>query len=223
MASQNQGQATLSLAQVYQQANSWVNPGFGARLSSQLTANSAGSGQATGKFYAWTNLVVYGATFCQTALATSTYTVNGTATTSCQALYAVFVTNTSTTATINLATTTVGAAASGPFFVSGTGQPGTNVTVLGQGGVGGYYRYALNTLGGTNTSMPWGTVTYNSVTTAPFGAINGFGGLYMNPGDTLWFINGTDASATVIPIVEYSIATPQSGTGAIENNSVVIG
>ena len=71
--------------------------------------------------------------------------------------------------------------------------------------------------------MPWGTVTYNSVTNAPFGAQNGFGGLYMNPGDTLWFVNGTDASGTVIPIVEWSLPTPQSGTGAIENNAYVIG
>jgi hypothetical protein len=220
MASQNQA---LALTAVYQQANSWVNPGYGARMSFQMTAQAAGSAATSGKFIAWTNSVVYGATFSTVALATSTYTVNGTATTSCQALYAVFVTNTSTTATAALSTTTLGAAATGPFFVSGTGTPGTNVSVLGQGGLGGYYRYALNTLGGTNTSMPWGTVTYNSVTTAPFGAQGGFGGLYMNPGDTLQFINGTDATGSVTPIVEYSIATPQSGTGAIENNSYVIG
>ena len=83
MASQNQA---LALSAVYQQANSWALTGYPARQSTQLTANSAGSGNATGKFYAFTNLVVYGATFCQTALATSTYTVNGTGTTSCQAL-----------------------------------------------------------------------------------------------------------------------------------------
>jgi hypothetical protein len=202
MASQNQGQATIPLASVYQQATAWYTPEYAARQSSQLAANSAGSGNATGKFTAWTNTLVYGVTFSQTALATSTYTVNGTATTSCQALYAVFVTNTSTTATIALATTTLGAAASGPFFVSGTGTPGTNVSVLGQGGIGGYYRYSLNTIGGTNTNQVWGTLTYLAPT----------GGLYMNPGDQLWFINGTDASATVVPIVEYGICSPQGGT-----------
>ena len=221
MASQNQGQATLGINAVYREANALSTPGYMARLSAQLAATTAGSGGATGKFYAWTNTLIFGVTFCQTALATSTYTVNGTATTSCQALYAVFVTNTSTTATIALSTTTLGAAASGPFFVSGTGQPSTNVTVLGQGGVGGYYRYSLNTLGGTNTSMPWGTVTYNSVTGVPYNASPaGWGGLYMNPGDTLWFINGTDASATVIPIVEYAISDFAAGSVA---TSTVIG
>ena len=203
MASQNQGQSTVPLGSVYQPINLWSNPAYAVRQSATLTANSAGSGNTTGKFYAWTQTLVFGATFCPTAIATSTYTVNGTATTSCQALYAVFVTNTSTSATIALATTTLGAAASGPFFISGTGTPGTNVSVQGQGGLGGYYRYALNTLGGTNTSQVWGTLTYSSPEA---------GGLYMNPGDSLQFVNGTDATGTVIPIVEYAICNAQSGT-----------
>ena len=77
------------------------------------------------------------------------------------------------------------------------------MTLQGQGGVGGYWRYSLNTLGGTNTSQAWGTTTYTTPEV---------GGLYMNPGDSLWFVNGTDATATVIPIVEYAICNPMSGT-----------
>lgn len=203
MTTQNQGNGNV----VYR-TMAYDNPAYLTRQSFAMTATTAGSAGTSGKFTAWAQTIVYGATFCITAIGTSTYTVNGTATTSCNAMYAVFVTNTSTTATISLATTTLGAAATGPFFISGTGTPGTNVNVQGQGGVGGYYRYALNTLGGTNTSQVWGTVTYSSGYAGGGGA--GQGGLYMNPGDTLQFVNGTDATATILPIVEYSVA-PTSG------------
>jgi hypothetical protein len=199
MATQNQGNGNV----VYRTL-AYDNPTYVTRQSYAVTANSAGSGNATGKFYAWAQTTVYGVTFQQTALATSTYTVNGTATTSCQALYALFVTNTSTSATITLATTTLGAAASGPFFISGTGTPGTNVNVAGLGGLGGFYRYAINTLGGTNTTMPWGTVTYTSG--YPGSGAAGQGGLYMNPGDVLYFVNGTDATGTTLATIEYSVA-----------------
>lgn len=205
MGTQNQGNTNV----VYRTA-AYDNPTYLTRQSFQMTANTAGSAATTGKFTAWAQTIVYGATFNITAIGTSTYTVNGTATTSCQALYAVFVTNTNTTGTaVTLATTTLGAAASGPFFVGGTGASGTNVNVQGIGGVGGYWKYALNTLGGTNTSQVWGTVTYSAG--YPGGNAAGQGGLYMNPGDTLQFVNGTDATATVQPIVEYTVA-PAAGT-----------
>jgi hypothetical protein len=60
MASQNQGLATVPLGQVYQSISLWNNPAYAARQSTQLTANAAGSGNATGKFYAWANTFVFG-------------------------------------------------------------------------------------------------------------------------------------------------------------------
>jgi hypothetical protein len=121
---------------------------------------------------------------------------------------AYFVANTNTTGTaVTLATTTIGAA-SGPFVVGGTGSTGTNVNVQGLGGyIGGYTGpYALNTLGGTNTSQTWGTATYSSG--YPGGNAAGIGGLYMNPGDQLYFISGTDATWAGQAIVQYQVAGP---------------
>ena len=63
MASQNQGQSTVPLGSVYQPINLWSNPAYAVRQSATLTANSAGSGNTTGKFYAWTQTLVFGATF----------------------------------------------------------------------------------------------------------------------------------------------------------------
>lgn len=166
-----------------------------------------GSGGTSNKFYAFTQCTVYGFTFFPTVLGSSTYTVNGTATTSAMSAYCVFVANTNTTGTaIGLATTTVGGASTGPFYVVGTGIINTNVNVPGIPGVGGWQKYAINTLGGTNTTMAWGTTTY---TASPAGGNNaGQGGLYMNPGDTLQVIAGTDATGTCSVTLEYSLGAP---------------
>jgi hypothetical protein len=204
MATQNQGNSN----KVYTTL-AYDNPTYETRQSYTLTVAAGGSATST-KFYAWTQLVVYGFTAVTTAVGTSTYTVNGTATTSSSTLYALFAANTNTTGTsVTLATTTVGAA-TGPFVIGGTGAPGTNVNVQGLGGyVQGYARYSINTLGGTNTTMPWGTTTYTSGYAG--GNAAGGGGLYMNPGDLLTFVSGTDSTWAGTVIVEYSVL-PVTGT-----------
>lgn len=179
------------------------HPAVLARYKETLAANSAGSGNATGKFRAHAALQVYGATFCCVAAGTSTYTVSGTATSPATQLSAIYITNTATNS-VALATTTIG-----PFTVGGTSTTGTNVQVGGVGGgvAGGYNGpYALNTLGGTNTSETWGTNTYiappgtatgSQQQVGVYGGGNiGLGGLPMNPGDVLYFVNGTDTTAT---------------------------
>lgn len=182
-----------------------------ARQAAALAVNSAGSGNATGKFYAWTQLTVFGVTFATIAAGTSTYTVSGTATTSAAQFSAIYITNTATNS-VALATSTIG-----PFTIGGTSTTGTNVSVGGIGGVAGGYQgpYALNTLGGTNTSLTWGTNSYIAVpgtatgsqiqVGTPGGQNVGLGGLPMNPGDVLYFVNGTDATVTVIPTIQYGI------------------
>lgn len=189
-----------------------------ARYAAQLAVNTAGSGNATGKFYAHAALQVYGVTFSTIAAGTSTYTVSGTATTSAAQFSAIYITNTSTS-TVALATSTIG-----PFTIGGTTTTGTNVNVGGIGGIAGGYQgpYALNTLGGTTTSLTWGTNSYIAVPgTATGSQIQvgvagggnvGLGGLPMNPGDVLYFVNGTDATATVIPVVQWGY---QPVTGSI--------
>lgn len=178
------------------------HPSVQNRATAQLAANAAGSGALTGKFYAWTQLQVYGVTFHTTAAGTSTYTVAGTATAQATQLSAIYITNTSTTGGVALATTTIG-----PFTVGGTATAGANVSVGGVGGVVGGYQgpYALNTLGGTNTTEAWGTQTFSSASGVPGAPGIGFGGLPMNPGDQLYFVNGTDATATVVPVLQYGI------------------
>lgn len=205
MTTQNQGGTSL-----VQRTLAYDNPSYLTRQSFQFLVSSAGSGGTTAtKFYAWTNLVVYGATFFTIAAGTSTYTVNGTATNPATQVSALYVTNTNTTGTaVTLGTNTVG-----PFTVGGTATTGTNVSVGGaQGGIAGGWQgaYAFNTLGGTNTTQTWGLTTF---TASPPGGNNaGQGGLPMNPGDSLTFVNGTDATATWIAAVQYGIQAP---TGAV--------
>jgi hypothetical protein len=200
MTTQNQGGTSL-----VQHTLSYDNPTYVTRQSATLTVNGAGSAATTGKFYAWTQLVIYGVTFCTIAAGTSTYTVNGTATNPATQFSLAYITNTNTTGTaVTLGTTTVG-----PFTIGGTATTGTNVSVGGaQGGIAGGWQgpYAFNTLGGTNTTQVWGTQTF---TASPPGGNNaGQGGLPMNPGDSLIFVGGTDATATVIPIVQYGVQPP---------------
>lgn len=185
------------------------HPAVQARYAAQLTANGAGSGSLSGKFVAHAALQVYGVTFQTTTPGTSTYTVAGTATAQATQMSALYISNTAT-ATVAVTTNTVG-----PFTIGGTTTTGTNVSVGGVGGglANGYNGpYALNTLGGTNTSQVWGTNTFVTgtatgvqVQSAPFGATPGLGGLPMNPGDSIQFVMGTDTSAVIIPILQYGI------------------
>ena len=186
------------------------HPTVQARMATQLANNSAGSGSLSGKFYAHSLLQVYGVTFATVTAGTSTYTVAGTATNPATQMSAIYISNTNTTGTaVTQSTNTIG-----PFTIGGTGIPGTNVSVGGtQGGVAGGFQgpYALNTLGGTNTSVVWGTNTF--VTTAatagqtqvgvPGGLNIGIGGLPMNPGDQLYFVMGTDATAVIAATLQW--------------------
>lgn len=178
------------------------NPSYLTRQSAAVQTVASGGSALSAKFYAWTNLVIYGFTAVVTAVGTSTYTANGTATTSAQTYSPVCVFNTNTTGTaITLNTST-----NGTFIVGGTAPTGTNVNVSGLGGyVQGAQTYAFNTLGGTNTTQAWGTATY-SYTPAGGGPGNGVGGLPMNAGDSLYFISGTDATATASIYIQYSVA-----------------
>jgi hypothetical protein len=40
----------------------------------------------------------------------------------------------------------------------------------------------------------------------PGNAGNGFGGLPMNQGDQLYFVMGTDATAVIVPTIQYTLA-----------------
>lgn len=203
MATQNQGNANVVTRTV-----AYDNASYITRQSASLGTITGSGGTSTTKFTAFTQLTIYGVTFFPvTALGSSTYTVNGTSTTSAMSAYAVFIANTNTTGTaVTLATTTIGGASTGPFYVGGTGSGGANVNVPGVGGLGGWWKYAINTLGGTNTTMAWGTTTYSSG--YPGGNAAGVGGLYMNPGDQFYVVAGTDATGTSSHVLEYSIGAP---------------
>ena len=174
------------------------------RATVQLAQNSAGSGSTSGKFFAWAALQVYGVTFMTVTAGTSTYTVAGTATNPATQVSAIYISNTNTTGTaVTQSTNTIG-----PFTIGGTSTAGANVSVGGtSGGIAGGYQgpYALNTLGGTNTTEVWGSATYSSASGYPGAPGIGFGGLPMNPGDQLYFVNGTDATAIFIPVLQYGV------------------
>ena len=180
------------------------NPTALTRQSASLTANTAASGSVSGKFYAWAQMVLYGVTFATVTAGTSTYTASGTATSPATQMSLIYITNTNTTGTaVSLGTNTIG-----PFTIGGTGPLGTNVGQLqgfGGGVAGGYTGpYALNTLGGTNTTLPWGTQTFTA-SGYPGGGGIGIGGLPINPGDVLYFVNGTDATASIVPVLQLSV------------------
>lgn len=203
MTTQNQGGTSIATRTM-----AYDNASYVTRQSYQFAATAAGSGGVStvgSKFYAWTQLTVYGATFMPIVAGTSTYTVNGTATNPATQVSVLYYSNTNTTGTaVSTGTTTVG-----PFTVGGTASTGANVSVGGtQGGLPGGFQgpYAFNTLGGTNTTQAWGTLT---LTASPAGGNNaGQGGLPMNPGDSLQFVNGTDASATTIGVIQYTVQAP---------------
>ena len=191
------------------------NPTTVARVSDQLAANSAGSASLSGKFYAFTQLQLYGVTIAVTTAGTSTYTVSGTAVNPATQFSLIYITNTNTTGTaVSLGTTTIG-----PFTVGGTSTQ-TFVGGTSAGIAGGWAGpFAVNTLGGTNTSLTWGTNTF--VTTGnpaagqtqvgyPGGQNQGYGGLPVNPGDQIYLVNGTDATAVYVGMLQFSVQ-PISG------------
>jgi hypothetical protein len=203
------------------------NPTAVTRQGFWLGAAAAGSGGVSpNKFQVWAASVLWGVRFRTTTAGTSTYTVSGTATTLAQQFSVIYITNTNTTGTaVSLATSTIG-----PFTVGGTGTAGTNAFVGGQGGglPGGYTGpYAVNTLGGTNTSLTWGTLSYiappGTATGSqigvgyPGGGNIGIGGLPVNEGDQLYVVAGTDATAVIDAWFEYSVAPgPGPGLGAAQ-------
>jgi len=169
------------------------------RQAAQLASAAAGSGNASGKFYAWAALTLYGVTLATVTAGTSTYTVGGTATNPAAQVSAIIIQNTNTTGTaVTQGTTTIG-----PFTAGGTGTY-TNVGGT-QGGLAGGYTgpYALNTVGGTNTTQTVGTATYSLGYAG--NAAAGFGGIQLNPGDQIYFVNGTDATAVLVPTLQYSL------------------
>lgn len=203
MSTQNQGNANVVV-----RSAGYDNPSYVTRQSASLGTLTGSGGTSTTKFTAFTQLTIFGVTFSPiTALGSSTYTVNGSSTTSAMSAYCVFIANTNTTGTaVTLATSTVGGVSTGPFYVGGTGAAGANVNVPGVGGLGGWWKYAINTLGGTNTSLTWGTATYTNL---PAGGNNaGQGGLYMNPGDVFYVVAGSDATGTCTHLLEYSLGAP---------------
>src|SRR5262249_33299554 len=136
------------------------NPTAVARQGFWLGANTAGSGAvSSNKFNAWAACILWGVRFRTTTPGTSTYTVSGSATSPATQFSVIYITNTTTTGTaVSLAPNTIG-----PFTIGGTGTANANAPVGGQGGglAGGYNGpYAINTLGGTNTSLTWGTNTF---------------------------------------------------------------
>ena len=69
------------------------------------------------------------------------------------------------------------------------------------------YRPEENVWVGTNTTQAWGTQTFTASNQGPPGAPGiGLGGLLMNEGDVISFVNGTDATATTRCLVQYSVA-----------------
>lgn len=197
MSSQNQGNTAIVTRTL-----AYDNPSYMVRQSAQLAVNAAGSGALTGKFYAFAQLQLYGVTFNTIAVGTSTYTVNGTTTAQATQFSIIHIYNTSST-TVSLATDTVG-----PFTIGGTATTGANVSVGGIGGVIGGYQgpFCVNTMGGTNTTQTWGATTFTQL---PAGGGNaGIGGLPLATGDVVYCVGGTDATATVIPVLQYSIQPP---------------
>ena len=199
MSTQNQGNQGVVLRSL-----AYDDPAYLTRVTAPGVTVASGGSALSAKFYAWTQLQVYGFTAVVTAVGTSTYTANGTTTTSAQTYSPVLILNTNTTGTaITLNTST-----SGTFIVGGTASPGTNVNVTGLGGyIQGAQTYAFNTLGGTNTTQAWGTATY-SYGYPGGGAGGGQGGFPMNPGDSIYFISGTDATATATIYMQYSVQPP---------------
>lgn len=184
-----------------------------AAVQARLVNNqllSAGSGAVSPKFYAWTQLQIYGVTLATIVAGTSTYSYNGSATSPATTVSLLHVYNSNTTGTaVTLATDTIG-----PFIVGGTSTPGQNNVGGTSGGIAGGYNgpYALNTLGGTNTSQVFGTntlvsgtATGSQIQSGYAGGGVGFGGLPMNAGDLIYFVNGTDATASTQCLLQYGI------------------
>jgi hypothetical protein len=195
----------------YDEANALVRVGV---QQGPTAAGSAGLPSGTGgvsKFVAWTNMVLWGVSFLTVVAGTSTATVNGTQLNPCYQASLVYITNTNTTGTaVTMSTQTVANFATiAGTALNTTAQPnlfGYSPNIA--NGASGLY--AVNTLGGTNTTMAWGTQTFTAPNN-PTGAA-GIGGLPLNIGDQVYVQNGTDATATFIAVLHVSIAPV---TGAV--------
>jgi hypothetical protein len=187
---------------------SYDQPNALTRVSIQqgvTAAGSAGLPGAPAKFIAWTNMILWGVSFSTAVAGTSTYTVNGTQLNPAYGAALVYITNTNTTGTAVAMTTQTVA----NFAIIA----GTALNTVAQPNIIGYSPniangasgpYACNTLGGTNTTMAWGTQTFTALNN-PMGAA-GIGGLPLNIGDQVYVQNGTDATATFIATLHLSIA-----------------
>jgi hypothetical protein len=171
-------------------------------------AGAAGLPSGTGgvsKFVAWTNMVLWGVSFLTVVAGTSTATVNGTQLNPCYQASLVYITNTNTTGTaVTMNTQTVANFAT---------IAGTALNSAAQPNIFGYSPniangasglYAVNTLGGTNTTMAWGTQTFTNPTGSA--GVQGLGGLPLGIGDQVYVQNGTDTTATFIAVLHVSIA-----------------
>jgi hypothetical protein len=196
----------------YDEANALVRVGV---QQGPTAAGAAGLPSGTGgvsKFVAWTNMVLWGVSFLTVAAGTSTATVNGTAVSPCYQASLVYITNTNTTGTaITMNTQTVANFAT----IAGTAlntQAQPNIFSNGPPNIanGASGLYAVNTLGGTNTSMVWGTNTFTAAGVPSQAA--GIGGLPLGIGDQVYVQNGTDTTATFIAVLHVSIAPV---TGAV--------
>jgi len=147
---------------------------------------TAGSGGTSGKFVAHAALLLFSLNAYCTVAGTSTYTFtpgNGTSSIAIasQQLSVIRVYNTA------LAGSSVSLATQtmGPFPL--TGQYNASGTWTNQ--VGAFTQWALNTNSGTS----------------------GYGGMPVNAGDYIYVVTGTDATATEVVTVDYSIqTTPQA-------------
>lgn len=190
----------------YDEVNALVRVGV---QQGPTAAGVAGQPSGTGgvsKFVAWTNMILWGVSFLTVVAGTSTATVNGTAVSPCYQASLVYVTNTNTTGTaITMSTQTVANFAT----IAGTSlntQAQPNIFSNGPPNIanGASGLYAVNTLGGTNTSMVWGTNTFTSGNNPS--NPGGIGGLPLGIGDQVFVQNGTDASASFIAVLHVSIA-----------------
>lgn len=110
------------------------HPVYTSRDFVPLAVSTAGSGAASGKFYSFTNMTLFGIGFENVVAGTSTYTSGGVVTSPATLATLLRVTNTSTT-TVALSTSTLGT-----FVIGGTGTAA----------VGGFISYPIVTGTATN-------------------------------------------------------------------------
>jgi hypothetical protein len=167
------------------------HPAYLARLTHAFPALTAGSAAVSGKFIAFTALQVLAVTACLTTSGgTSTYTAwNGTATTTAigaQTFSVVKIMNNAAAGSApSLSTATYGPFALSLYNGTSTGTQ-TNSTATGLA---------------VNVAL-WGTGTTGALQT---GTNSGNGGFFVNQGDQLYIVQGTEATATGAYALELGI------------------